>query len=719
MTAPLARIVSARNQPEIAYFVHDLNDAAVARRVSMFEAGGARIRVAGFRRRAIPQHVAGASATDLGLTADAKLGQRALSVLRVAAMPRVPREFARDADVLVARNLESLIIAARVRRPHQRLVYECLDIHRKMVGSGVAGALLRMIERRLLGGTDLLLTSSPAFLSNHFDRPGHYRGPRLIVENKPLLLDGGSPDSPGPAAGPPWRIGWFGMLRCPKSLALLSEMVRASQGAIEVLVAGRPSYSEFEDFDRDVAATPGLSYIGPYTADDLPSLYARCHFVWCVDYFEEGLNSSWLLPNRLYEGLAHGAVPIATQGVEIARWLEAAGVGIVCEDLARDVPAALAGMTAERFALLRKAVSDLPKNRVIADRTDCERLVTAVTGEPDSAPPADASDVLLVIPCLNEEEHLPHLLAKLVEEVPGALIVVADGGSTDNSRAIVETMAAEHPNLRLLANPARIQGAGINLAARRFGRGRSWLVRIDAHCTYPRGYVSGLLAAAKASGADAVTVPMITRGESCFQAACAAAQNSILGTGGSRHRHVGEGCFVDHGHHALIRLAPFLAAGGYCESFTANEDAELDHRLGLAGARIWLEPKLAIIYYPRKAPMPLLRQYLRYGEGRARTVQRHRMKMKARQLAPLAVAPAVLALALAPALGWWIALPALLWAGLCLAFGLLLGLRTRSKCAALSGAAAMIMHFAWSFGFWRQVLFGKRPGPSPAALAID
>ena len=41
-----------------------------------------------------------------------------------------------------------------------------------------------------------------------------------------------------------------------------------------------------------------------------------------------------------------------------------------------------------------------------------------------------------------------------------------------------------------------------------------------------------------------------------------------------------EGHWADHGHHALMRISAFRAVGGYDESFSHNEDAELDYRLG-------------------------------------------------------------------------------------------------------------------------------------------
>jgi succinoglycan biosynthesis protein ExoA len=336
----------------------------------------------------------------------------------------------------------------------------------------------------------------------------------------------------------------------------------------------------------------------------------------------------------------------------------------------------------------------------------------------------DLSHVLVVIPCLNEEAHLPGLLDQLIAHAGSATIVVADGGSRDRSRAIVEELAARHANVRLLDNPKRLQSAAVNLAARLFGQGRKWMVRIDAHCRYPDDYIAGLLTAAHRREATSVVVPMVTRGEACFQRAVAAAQNSVLGTGGSPHRHVGAGRFVDHGHHALFRLDLFLAVGGYDESFSHNEDAELDQRLLRAGGRLWLEPGQAIVYFPRRAPLPLFRQYHGYGSGRAKTLMRHRIAIKPRQAAPLAIAPALLLALLGvlalPSSSWTLllVLPTAGWALGCIGFGAMLAIRTRSACALASGPAAMIMHAAWSAGFWRARLLGTPPGPSPDAIIM-
>ncbi len=233
---------------------------------------------------------------------------------------------------------------------------------------------------------------------------------------------------------------------------------------------------------------------------------------------------------------------------------------------------------------------------------------------------------------------------------------------------------------------------------RDFGAGHEFLIRVDAHAGYPPRYCETLLCEQAATGADSVVVSMAAQGETCFQRAAAAAQNSLLGNGGSAHRRVGAGRFVDHGHHALMRIAAFQSVCGYDGSFTHNEDAELDVRLGGAGFRIWLSGMPPIAYFPRATPRALFRQYFNFGQGRFRTLFKHKSRPKLRQSLPLAVAPALLLALLSPVHPVFAA-PAAAWASLCCAFGILSGIRQKDPCAGLSGFAAMIMHLGWSVGF--------------------
>ncbi len=312
---------------------------------------------------------------------------------------------------------------------------------------------------------------------------------------------------------------------------------------------------------------------------------------------------------------------------------------------------------------------------------------------------------LVVIPCLNEAEHIRRLTDQMVRAVApfGGHIVIVDGGSTDGTWQIAAQLAGTHASVSLLENSARLQSAGINAAVAEFGDGFSDLVRIDAHSAYPDDFIAILLEDASRSGASSVVVGMIAQGNGPIQRLNAATQNSALGNGGSKHRRRGGGEFVEHGHHALIRMEAFRAVGGYDPAFSHNEDAELDHRLTQAGHRIWLTDRTCISYFPRGDLASIARQYFNFGRGRAKNFLKHRMWPKLRQAVVIAVAP-VVGLALLGPVHLAFAGPALAWLATILAGGLKLAVAQGSAYYLMSGLIALIMHLSWSLGFWGMVL---------------
>jgi succinoglycan biosynthesis protein ExoL len=366
----------------LVYFVHDLNDPAVHRRMRMFHAGGAMVSLIGFHRGEPPAEVDGTVPLPLGRTGDARLVQRAIAVLGAAlSIPRWRSVFV-SADAILARQLETLVLAAFARRllmPRAPLVFECLDIHRLMGASSVVGRTLRSLEHRLLGQCQRLVVSSPHFIRFHF-APVHQRLPPVtVVENKALTFEFDSRPRAEPRVppGPPWRIGWFGVIRCARSLRILAELATAHPGEVEIVIRGRVATSVLPHFDEVVAATPGLSFGGPYDrARDLPRLYGDVHFAWAIDFYEAGSNSDWLLPNRLYEAGLFGAVPIACRDVATGAWLAERDVGVLLDgDAAQSVAAVIRSLDAARYASLRAGLAALPEAAFLYTRDDCRELV--------------------------------------------------------------------------------------------------------------------------------------------------------------------------------------------------------------------------------------------------------------------------------------------------------------------------------------------------------
>lgn len=322
--------------------------------------------------------------------------------------------------------------------------------------------------------------------------------------------------------------------------------------------------------------------------------------------------------------------------------------------------------------------------------------------------PPGSFRTLIVIPCLNEEDHIESLALQLLGEldVCAGQIVIVDGGSTDRTLEIANRICARDSRIQVISNPSRLQSSSINLAVEKFSAECEYLIRIDAHGDYPRDYCATLVREIAATGASSVVVSMRSQGTTCFQRAAAAAQNSVLGNGGSAHRNDAKGRWIEHGHHAIMRISCFRDIGGYDPAFSHNEDAEFDVRMSKAGYRIWLTGATSMTYFPRRNPSDLFRQYYRYGRGRAMNVLKHRARPKLRQMVPLSTAVAVVLLAASP-ISLIFALPAAAWISLSLLVGLAIGLRSGDACSCLAGVAAMVMHLAWSVGFLRTLAFNR------------
>lgn len=367
----------ASRTPSIAYLAPDLTDPALGRRVTMLEAGGATVAVAGFRRGEQPLNVAAAEV--LGRTVDADLGQRLKAVLGVVARPWRIAALVRGHDLVLARNLEMLVIAevaVALGNPRARLVYECLDIHRIMLGEGLKSKALRLVEGLLLRRVSLILVSSPGFTREYFARRRPKPPPTLLVENRILRLTK-PPANRSPSRGrkAPWRVGWFGMIRCRRSFDILKGLVQSMEGDVEVIIRGRPTPAVFPDFEQDVAATPHFRFGGAYAAQDLPELYDEVDFVWTMDFYEASQNSSWLLPNRLYEGGAFDKPALAERQVETGRWLMARGSGVIFGDPEPELHAFFKALTPEAYEDLVASARRVPRSDLVCDRAACQALV--------------------------------------------------------------------------------------------------------------------------------------------------------------------------------------------------------------------------------------------------------------------------------------------------------------------------------------------------------
>ncbi len=343
---------------KLAFFGHDANDAAVQRRIAAFAQADAEVH--GFTMRRGELHAdPGWDNVDLGATRDADFAQRIRALWASRAVLRRNRGALRACEVFWARNLDMLALAHWARGMSGAsacLVYECLDIHRFMTREDPLGAGMRQFERSLLRDTALVVVSSPAFVREYFDKRLTGLARTKLVENRlaPGFEYGPRPTQHAPTAGAV-RLGWFGNLRCRRSLSLLLDLADRFQDRIELHLRGAPTKTDLGDFEARVAGRTNVHFAGRYRwPDDLASIYAGVDLVWAGDFHDPGANSKWLLPNRLYEGGYYGATPLAPSDSETGRWIAARGFGFTLDEpLEQNLPEFFASIQPAELAAAR------------------------------------------------------------------------------------------------------------------------------------------------------------------------------------------------------------------------------------------------------------------------------------------------------------------------------------------------------------------------------
>ena len=242
--------------------------------------------------------------------------------------------------------------------------------------------------------------------------------------------------------------------------------------------------------------------------------------------------------------------------------------------------------------------------------------------------------VTVALPVLDEAPYLDGCLRAVVEQTYPHIveILVVDGGSGDGTRDI----AARFPGVRIVHNSARHQSAGLNLALRE-ARG-DILVRVDGRTVVAPDYVEQCVTALTRSGASLVGGPLEPRGTTWVERAIGAALTSTLGAGPARFRNAHSlAAWTDMVYLGAARVDVLRRLGGFDESFSTNEDGELLYRLGHDGG-VWFDPAIRSTYRPRDNFVEFMKQYYRYGAGRADTVRKYPESLRLRQLAaPLLV----------------------------------------------------------------------------------
>jgi succinoglycan biosynthesis protein ExoL len=92
--------------------------------------------------------------------------------------------------------------------------------------------------------------------------------------------------------------------------------------------------------------------------------------------YEEGQNSAWLLPNRLYEGGYYQAVPLVIADLETGLFTKDLGIGVrLGLPLDQDLKDFFEHLTQKSYQDLQALSSAIPLSKWAYDTNDCRNFV--------------------------------------------------------------------------------------------------------------------------------------------------------------------------------------------------------------------------------------------------------------------------------------------------------------------------------------------------------
>lgn len=367
---------------DVIYFGGDCHDIATQRRVAAMQELGHRVHGVAYRK-SDANCTLGDGCFDLGEMANNRLFLRLLKLLFL--LPRIILHLRKlpRAELIIARNLDMLLLASISKffaQRQSRLVYECLDIHGVFTNGGITQTLARWVERRCLRRVDRLVVSSPAFVSEYFEKVHQFDGEWVLVENKIWL---GPLARLRPSVRPleglrKIRLGWVGNIRCQSSFKLLMHLADTMQQDIEVHIYGQVHHHAIQYFDHHVAARFNVTFHGAYRyPDDLKTVYQHCDLVWAQDMWQRGANSDLLLPNRVYESGWFGCPSVAVAGTQTAHFIAEHGIGYCVAEPTLDAMKHLVeSLDLTRLDKKRREILELNPNIFVQSSQDIEQMLT-------------------------------------------------------------------------------------------------------------------------------------------------------------------------------------------------------------------------------------------------------------------------------------------------------------------------------------------------------
>lgn len=303
----------------------------------------------------------------------------------------------------------------------------------------------------------------------------------------------------------------------------------------------------------------------------------------------------------------------------------------------------------------------------------------------------------IICPTLNEEKHIEEIISVFVEHCPQpSELFVADAGSTDGTRNIVQSWREKNARIHLIENKERYVSYAFNMCYS-ISSGK-YLALLGAHTRYPTDFFRVAYSELEAGNADAVGGPLRQVGNNTVMSdAIAWCMSTKFGVGGSEFRVHKKRMYVDSVAFAFYKRQIFEKVGLFDTTLKRNQDDEMHYRMNAAGYRILMVPEMECEYHVRSSLASLFKQYFEYGLYKPQVIRKVAAGLRIRHLIPAIFCLYLFSL---PIIAWtgfyFLLVPLLLYLILLVRFSFISKLSLMSKLASL--VVYPVLHFSYGLG---------------------
>lgn len=316
--------------------------------------------------------------------------------------------------------------------------------------------------------------------------------------------------------------------------------------------------------------------------------------------------------------------------------------------------------------------------------------------------------VSIIVPVLNEKNYIRGCLDCIISQDYGKENIEAvfiDGMSDDGTTKIIEEYIKKYDFIKLCQNPQKTVQYALNIGIE--NATGEYIVRMDAHAWYAPDYVSKCIKCIKETGAQNVGGTKIAQGKGFAQRVGAAAYASPFALGYSKHYKKSYRGYADTVGWGTFKRQYLIDIGMYDKRLPRSEDDDLSFRIIENGGKVYIDPDIKSVYYPKESFKKLYKQYYDYGVWKVAVIKKHHKPARIAHLVPMLFVAFIFLFGLlsfvSPYFAW-------LYAGV---MGLYLILDiyfsfTETYAKGLKEKlglmyAHFIIHFSYGLGFWQGI----------------